>query len=168
MDQKSMKRMWAPWRMHYIQKINRQKKKCIFCEAYKSKNKKDKLVVAKSKQSLALLNLFPYNNGHIMVAPRRHVADLEKLTTSELLALWTMVKELVAALKKIFRPAGFNIGINIGKEAGAGIDQHLHIHIVPRWTGDTNFMPVCSSTKVISQSLSELYGLLKKCLHEKK
>jgi ATP adenylyltransferase len=148
-----MDKLWAPWRINYVQ--GRKKKGCIFCDAYKA-GTKDSHLVFKSDHSLCLLNIFPYNNGHLMVAPKRHVKDLDKLKADELLAL---VRDLLLAKKllaKVLKPEGFNIGINSGSVAGAGMPGHLHIHIVPRWTGDTNFMPVLGGTKVISQSLEEL------------
>jgi ATP adenylyltransferase len=161
-----MKRLWAPWRIKYIQEVNKNKK-CIFCKAYKGRKDRRNLLLLRTSYSLAILNIFPYNNGHIMVAPKKHISDLDGLREDELLDLMVVVKKMIKLLKKLLKPEGFNIGINIGKEAGAGIADHLHIHIVPRWLGDTNFMPVCSDTKVISQSLSELYIKIKKYLKEK-
>jgi len=110
-----------------------------------------------------MLNIFPYNNGHVMVAPNRHVASLDKLKEKELLELLKLINRTKNKLDKCLRPEGYNIGANIGRIAGAGFPGHVHIHIVPRWNGDTNFMPVIGNTKVISQSLQELYKKLKKC-----
>ncbi len=163
-----MNQLWAPWRIKYIQKIPKNKKKCIFCAAYRRKNKKEKVVLLKTAHSLAMLNLFPYNNGHIMIAPKKHIRDLDKLTELEICDIFALIKKLTSVLKKILKPQGFNIGINIGKSAGAGFDKHLHIHIVPRWVGDTGFISVCTDTKVISQSLNELHKKIKKCLREKR
>jgi len=112
--------------------------------------------VFESAHSICLLNIFPYNNGHLMVAPKKHVKDLDELDSEQLLALVQDLLEAKKLLSKVLKPEGFNIGINSGTVAGAGIPGHLHIHIVPRWTGDTNFMPVLGGTKVISQSLEEL------------
>lgn len=118
-------------------------------------------MIFKSRHSLVLLNIFPYNNGHIMVSPRRHVADISLLNEEEALDLFRSLQRAQALLEKVIRPEGYNIGMNIKKSAGAGITGHLHIHIVPRWTGDTNFMPVLSGTRVICQSLDQLQKLLK-------
>jgi len=153
-------RLWAPWRFKYIR--SKTIKECIFCAAANKKVKPG--VVFRTKHSIALLNIFPYNNGHIMVAPLKHVKDLSGLSESEYNDLWKTVLKIQKALKEALRPQGYNIGLNIGTAAGAGIPAHLHVHIVPRWQGDTNFMPVISNTKVISQSLSELEKKLRKCL----
>ncbi|MEE8317839.1 MAG: HIT domain-containing protein [Candidatus Omnitrophota bacterium] len=136
----------------------RKKKGCIFC--LKNKSRKDKFIIKKSKFSFALLNIYPYNNGHIMVSPYRHTKDLKGLNDAELLDMIRLVRDIQDLLEKRLRPHGFNIGINTGKVGGAGYTGHVHIHIVPRWTGDTNFMPVIGNTKVIPQSLKELHKLL--------
>jgi ATP adenylyltransferase len=156
-----MERLWAPWRFKYVQKKN---KGCIFCQANKSKQDKKNYVIYRSKFSFAIFNIFPYTNGHLMIAPYRHIKDLNKLKDDELLDLLKVLKILKINLDKILKPSGYNIGINIGKIAGAGVDKHLHIHIVPRWQGDVNFMPIFSNTKIISQSLNHLYNKLKKIL----
>lgn len=162
-----MDKLWAPWRMRYIKKIY-TRRKCIFCEALKSKNPKKHFLLLKTPHSMALLNIFPYNNGHLMVAPKKHTGDLGKLSPKELVDVMNTVSKMIILLKRILKPDGFNIGMNIGKSAGAGITSHLHIHIVPRWIGDTNFITVCSDTKIISQGLEELYSQIKKCLRTKK
>lgn len=154
-----MEKLWAPWRIRYIQSA-RKPKKCIFCTACR-KPVKNSFVVFKTDFSLSLLNIFPYNNGHMMVAPQRHINDLSCLSESEQLDLFACLLRTKRILTKVLRPDGFNIGVNLSESAGAGIPGHLHIHIVPRWKGDTNFMPVVAQTKIISQSLSELYRLLK-------
>lgn len=150
-----MNKLWAPWRIKYVSKG--KTKGCVFCKAFKEKNDKKNFVVFRSKYSFAILNTFPYNNGHVMVVSNKHVASLEKLTEKEILDMNKVLKIMISRLKKAIKPAGFNVGINLGKVSGAGIDKHLHIHLVPRWFGDTNFMPVISDTKIISQSLAELY-----------
>jgi ATP adenylyltransferase len=152
-----MDKLWAPWRINYIKQ--KRKKKCIFCEA--QKNGKKSYVLYKTKNSTAILNIFPYNNGHIMISPKRHVAELLELRKDEILDLFKTLNKAKILLDKVLKPHGFNIGINLGKSAGAGIARHLHIHIVPRWMADTNFMPVLYDTKIISQSLDELYKQLK-------
>jgi ATP adenylyltransferase len=151
-----MDRLWAPWRASYIH--GKKAKKCIFCQGLNSKNKS--YVIMQSRYAISLLNTFPYNNGHTMVCPKRHVRDLADLKEKEILDLFGMLKQTVRLLKKVLKPDGYNIGINISRSAGAGITGHLHIHVVPRWNGDTNFMPVLYDTKVISQSLEELYKRL--------
>ena len=161
-----MNRLWAPWRINYVSAIKetsaKRYKKCLFCRLLKAKNDKKNLIVTRSKFSFSILNKFPYNNGHVMVAPLRHVADIEDLKDSEVLDLFNLVLSSKVALKKILKPHGYNIGLNLGKISGAGIEKHLHVHIVPRWLGDINFMPTVASTRVISQSLDELYRKLKK------
>jgi ATP adenylyltransferase len=154
-----MERLWAPWRINYIKKIGN--KKCIFCEAKKRK-KIRKYVVFETKHSLAILNIFPYNNGHVMVAPLKHKRDICHLSETEALDLLRSLRRAKKLLEEALRPHGFNIGINISREAGAGITGHLHVHIVPRWRGDTNFMPIIFNTKVVSQSLEELHKQLKR------
>ncbi|MCX5687323.1 MAG: HIT domain-containing protein [Candidatus Omnitrophica bacterium] len=151
-----MNKLWAPWRSVFI-KI-RKIKGCIFC--IKDRDNKNEFIIKKSRHSFAMLNIYPYNNGHIMVSPFRHVKDLKGLNDEELLDIIKLTKEVQALLEKKLKPHGFNIGINTGKVAGAGYKDHLHIHIVPRWKGDSNFMPVIADAKVMPQSLKELYSLL--------
>jgi len=150
-------KLWAPWRVNYVQ--SKQMKGCIFCKAARAKSD---FVVFRSASCLCMLNIYPYNNGHLMVAPLRHTSDINAFSDRQALELWGCVKKASGLLKKVLKPQGFNIGINISGEAGAGIPGHLHVHIVPRWKGDTNFMPVIFDTKVISQSLHELAKQLKK------
>jgi ATP adenylyltransferase len=154
-----MNKLWAPWRIGYITK--KKEKGCIFCNAVKSRSKKDPIIF-RTRLSIAMLNKFPYNNGHIMVCPIKHTADLNKLTREEVIDLFIMVKKCKQKLDKILHPHGYNMGFNLGMDAGAGITDHLHVHIVPRYRGDMNFMPVISNLKVIPQSLEELARILKK------
>ena len=151
-----MDKIWAPWRSKFVKL--KKKKGCIFCLKNKSGSKT--FIIKKSKFSFALLNIYPYNNGHIMVSPYRHVKDLKGLNDTELLDMTKLVKEMQCLLEKKLKPHGFNIGINIGKVGGAGYKGHVHIHIVPRWLGDTNFMPVIGNTRIIPQSLNELHKQL--------
>ena len=151
-----MNKLWAPWRNKFI-KIKKLRG-CIFC--VKGKKDKNLLIVKRSRHSFAMLNIYPYNNGHIMVSPFRHAKDLKALKDDELLDIIKLTRDMQALLEKKLKPHGFNIGINTGKAAGAGYKDHLHIHIVPRWLGDTNFMPVTADTKVMPESLKELYKLL--------
>lgn len=150
--------LWTPWRMEYI--LNIKAKGCIFCK--KSKEPDDKAFIIKRKPTcFSMLNIYPYNNGHLMVAPKRHVARLDLLTKRELNEIILLVAESQKLLGRKIKPHGFNIGVNIGRTAGAGVAGHLHFHIVPRWDGDTNFMPIIGETKVISQLLEETYRILK-------
>ena len=151
-----MDKLWAPWRNVFI-KI-RKIKSCIFC--IKGKENKNLFIVKRSLYSFAMLNRYPYNNGHVMVSPFRHVKDLKGLNDLELMDIIKLTRDMQVLLEKKLKPQGFNIGINTGKIAGAGYKDHLHIHIVPRWKGDCNFMPVVAGTKVVPQSLKELYKLL--------
>lgn len=153
-----LKRLWAPWRSKYIHSPSQGE--CIFCRA-NSRKDEESFVLYRGTNGLVIMNIFPYNNGHLMVAPTRHVASIEELTKEEVISIFDLVQKSVKVLRLKMEPHGFNIGLNIGRIAGAGIEYHLHIHIVPRWAGDTNFMPVVSDTKVISQSLDEAYELLK-------
>ena len=150
--------LWAPWRVNYV-RLKTKERGCIFCRALKNKEKN--YLVFKTKYSFALLNIFPYNNGHLMVSPIRHVRDISLLKEEEALDLLRALNKAKSLLKKTLHPEGYNIGINLGESAGAGITRHLHVHIVPRWRGDTNFMPVIYKTKVVSQSLRELHKRLK-------
>lgn len=152
-----MDRLWAPWRINYIR--NKKQRGCIFCS--RGAKKKKNYIIFKTAQAVVLLNTFPYNNGHIMVAPLRHIAGIDQLKDEEVLDLFGAIKRTQKLLNKAIKPQGYNLGINIGQAAGAGITGHLHIHIVPRWAGDANFMPAISDTKIISQSLDELYKKLK-------
>lgn len=154
-----MEKLWAPWRSKYL--YLRKHKKCIFCGNATS-HAKTKYIIHRSLHSFSMLNLYPYNNGHVMVAPYRHVKSLELLTDAELVDLMKLVNKTKMTLDKKLKPHGYNIGMNVGKIGGAGFAGHIHIHVVPRWTGDSNFMPVVSNTKVISESLDAMEKLLKK------
>lgn len=156
-----MKQIWAPWRMKYILNSNKIKG-CIFCKKIKEKKDKKNYILYRGKSCFIIMNLFPYNSGHLMIAPYKHTAKFEDLEDEELLEFMHLIKKSLKILKKTLSPEGFNLGINLGKIAGAGIDEHLHLHIVPRWSGDTNFMPVISSTKIISEQLDETYKKLKR------
>lgn len=158
-----MDRLWAPWRKTYIRPENRAKKKrCLFCDLSGQTPSSRNHVFLKSRLSFALLNLYPYNNGHVMIVPRKHTDRLSALSPAEKLDWLELYQETLEALQKTIKPHGFNVGMNLGTAAGAGIPKHLHLHIVPRWNGDTNFMPVLSGDKVISESLDSVYRLLSK------
>jgi len=134
---------------------------CIFCKIAREKKDKKNYVLFRGKWNYVLLNNYPYNSGHLMVVPFKHVKNLEDLTDEELYEHFKIVRESVKNLKKVFKPEGFNIGINIGRIAGAGVENHIHTHIVPRWSGDTNYMPVIADTKVIPEALKQTYNRLK-------
>ncbi len=154
-----MKNIWAPWRKEFI--LSKKNENCFFCEAVKENQDRKNLVLYRGEECFCILNKYPYNNGHLMVAPNLHKDDLSKLSSSEMLEFMTLTRDMKDMLSKKMNPDGFNLGINMGKFAGAGVEDHIHLHIVPRWKGDTNFMPVVSDTKVISQSLDDLYLELK-------
>jgi ATP adenylyltransferase len=154
-----MEHMWAPWRVEYI--LQAEKKGCFLCEKPKESNDEANLVLYRGKGNFIILNFFPYNPGHLMVAPYRHIGHLDELTDEEAREHFDLVKQSLRLLVEVTKPAGFNIGINLGKVSGAGVDDHIHTHIVPRWQGDTNFMPVISNTKVVSEALTATYKRLK-------
>lgn len=162
-----MDRIWAPWRMAYIRDIDNQqsedaKRGCIFCWKPADPPGKDgaNLIVDRREHCFTILNLFPYNNSHLMVVPYRHSCDLCELEDGELLDCQRGIQEAIAVMKATLQPQGFNVGLNMGKAAGAGIDQHLHWHVVPRWVGDTNFLPVIGGTKIVSESIEDSYQRL--------
>jgi len=154
-----MNRLWAPWRIKYIR--GDKPLGCILCDKPKQKKDKTNLILLKGKTGFVMMNLYPYNNGHLMVCPYKHTDTLEDLSNEVLKDLMKMVKQSLAALRKAFQPEGVNVGLNLGKAAGAGIEDHLHFHVVPRWEGDTNFMTVLSESRVIPEDLSETYRHLK-------
>jgi ATP adenylyltransferase len=163
--------LWAPWRIKYIQDLSVQPSaednECFICHNFKNPQDDEKnLVLWRTETSIVILNRFPYNNGHLLIAPTNHISDLDKANDVELLELTKLIRESQKALSLAVKPHGFNVGMNFSRCAGAGLPGHLHIHVVPRWDGDTNFMSVCSDTKVISQSLSELLDLLKQVSKE--
>lgn len=149
--------LWAPWRIEYI--TGAKPDECIFCAAASSEDG-ESFVIARGETCLTMLNSFPYAPGHLMVAPYRHVGDLDRLEDGELAEIMQLARDGVAALGKAMGPDGFNLGLNLGAVAGAGIAEHLHLHVVPRWSGDTNFMPVLADTSVIPQSLQATRDLL--------
>ncbi len=148
-----MKQLWAPWRLEYIESADEQEG-CIFCRAASAEDEQG-FVVRRGKQAFVLLNRFPYVSGHLMVAPYRHVADFVELENGEALEIHRLAGQGMAALAETFSPQGFNLGWNLGRIAGAGVVAHVHLHVVPRWAGDTNFMPVLADVKVIPEHLAE-------------
>lgn len=163
-----MERLWAPWRKAYIRPDAARKKGCVFCRLLAEKKDSRNLILKRTPSSFAILNLYPYNNGHVMIVPKRHAASVEKLSDKEKLDWLHLYEEVQAALAKTMKPHGFNLGINLGRVSGAGIPGHIHLHIVPRWKGDSNFMPVTGSTKVISESLDSVYQILSRALDRRK
>ncbi len=158
-----MQNLWAPWRITYIQEQPNENG-CFLCNAVQDNQDKKHFVVHRGKECFCILNKFPYNSGHLMVVPNKHKADISDLSGQEMLEIMEMTRDMKELLTKIMKPEGFNLGINLGKSAGAGLVGHFHLHIVPRWNGDTNFMPVVSDIKVIPQSLEDLYKEFKKHL----
>lgn len=151
-----MKTMWAPWRMEYI--LGEKQKGCIFCQ---SLGPDDQLTLYKGRQTLVIMNKYPYINGHLLVAPVRHVSSLHELDKDQMGALLSTVERSIGVLKKAMGPDGFNVGLNLGKVAGAGVEEHLHFHIVPRWFGDTNALTVFADVRVIPEHLQATYNNLK-------
>jgi ATP adenylyltransferase len=154
------KRLWAPWRQAYITAIPKKEKGCVFCRIFKEKQDKRNFIIKRSEHAFIVLNIFPYNNGHVMIIPRRHVSDLRDLRKEEKDDLLHFLEHAQDLLEKVLKPEGYNIGINIGKIAGVGFPGHFHIHMVPRWKGDVNFMPVTANTRVISHSMHVLFERL--------
>lgn len=156
--------LWAPWRKGYVIQTDKDKT-CLFCRVRREKKDQENLILFRGKTAFIILNRFPYNNGHLMVVPNRHIDDLSALKSEETNELFSLVKMATGGLKNALRPEGLNIGLNLGKAAGAGIVGHLHIHIVPRWIGDTNFMPAVSGIKSLPDSLNALYEELSHAFH---
>ena len=157
-----MKRLWSPWRMEYLLGEEKKVEGCIFCHKLAGENDRDNLVVHRGKHAAILMNLYPYNNGHLMVIPYVHWPTTEELSPDALQEMMELVNLSMGILRKVMAPRGFNVGINIGTAAGAGIAEHVHMHIVPRWEGDTNFLQVCAETRVIPELLPDTYEKLVK------
>ena len=155
-----LKRLWAPWRLEYI--LGKKPDYCVFCKEPREDNDRKNLILYRGERNFVIMNLYPYNNGHLMVIPYKHVEDLSGLPDATLKELMTLTRESCNILREIMNPHGFNIGINIGEAAGAGIKEHLHMHIVPRWNGDKNFMAVVDDVRVIPQQLMESYDQIVK------
>jgi ATP adenylyltransferase len=153
-----MKQLWAPWRLAYIQQPKTDG--CIFCTALAGGTDRESLVVARAAHSFVMMNLYPYNTGHVMVVPNRHRSRLDQLQDEELLDLVRMTDRCIRAHEYALHPEGWNVGLNLGRAAGAGIEDHVHVHVVPRWVGDTNFMPVLGDVKVLPEHLSATYDRL--------
>ncbi len=156
-----MKRLWAPWRMEFLDNCSNEKTEgCILCTIISQKRDIDNYVLYRGSFAIILMNKYPYNNGHLMVVPNRHTDDFTSLSNEELAELYSLTRHCIMALKEIFNPHGFNTGMNLGYAAGAGIKDHIHEHVVPRWIGDFNFMPVIGEIKAIPQHLLQTYERL--------
>jgi ATP adenylyltransferase len=158
-----MDQLWAPWRLAYVAKPSpaSETNACFLCQGLAAHDDRENLIVLRKELSVVVLNRYPYNNGHLLVAPRAHKAELSELRAEEMLEITQTLATMVQVLRDVLYPEGFNLGLNLGRVAGAGLPGHLHWHIVPRWQGDTNFMTVLADTRVIVQSLDSLYDLLK-------
>ncbi|HLG18716.1 MAG TPA: HIT domain-containing protein [Bdellovibrionota bacterium] len=161
-----MKFLWAPWRIRFILE-NLSASNCIFCTLPANQDDRSSLILGRTKHSFAILNKFPYNSGHLMIVPLRHTADLSDLSEVILLDLHRCIRDSLEILKETMKPQGFNVGMNLGEAGGAGIRQHLHYHVLPRWNGDTNFLPAIGETKVLPESLEETYARLAPAFHKK-
>jgi ATP adenylyltransferase len=153
-----MKYVWAPWRIEYIRA--EKPTGCILCDKPKETKDKENYILYRGKKNFIMLNSYPYNPGHLLIAPYRHISGLEELTEAERNEHYELVSRSIVVLRKVLKPAGFNLGANLGRVAGAGIEDHFHSHIVPRWQGDNNFMPVLGEAKVIPQALEDTYQTL--------
>ena len=155
-----MKQLWAPWRMAYIQEGVKEDG-CIFCTKFRNADPRAGLVLTHTAYTVVMLNKFPYNNGHLLLAPKRHENDLAQLPAEDFADIKETLRSSIEIVREVFQPGGVNLGMNLGKCAGAGIEDHLHWHIVPRWEGDTNFMPVLGETRVMPQHLLDCYDRLR-------
>ena len=160
-SKKQVDLLWAPWRKTYLRSSSAKKRGCLFCRLIREKKDKKNLVVFRSAHHAVILNRYPYNNGHVMIVPRRHIADPSELNAKEKAEFFDVLCLMRDALKKTIRPHGFNVGMNLGNIAGAGIPGHLHWHIVPRWPGDVNFMTSVAGVRVIPQALESLWEQLR-------
>jgi ATP adenylyltransferase len=159
-----MERLWSPWRLAYVTG-SKSTSGCVFCEAVPPNAAHEHLVLARGRACYVILNLYPYNNGHVMVVPNRHVGSFAEATPDELTELMHLTRDAEIALNEAYQPQGINVGVNLGRAAGAGILEHVHIHLVPRWIGDTNFMPVIGSVRVLPEELSDSAKRLRPVFH---
>jgi ATP adenylyltransferase len=156
-----VEKLFSPWRSHYISSFSGEKQPgCVFCSALAGRDDEESLLVYRGATCFVLMNRFPYNSGHLMIIPNRHTADFQSLTREEFDESMQLLQASQRALTELSKPQGFNIGMNLARVAGAGIDDHLHWHIVPRWNGDTNFVPVLADVKVVSEDMAEQWRRL--------
>jgi ATP adenylyltransferase len=162
-----MDQLWAPWRLSYVVAAKKPGDDgCFICQGLAGQDDRANLIALRTPSSVVVLNRFPYNNGHLLVAPRAHKGRLDELAANELLEVMETLRGMVTVLDDLIHPDGYNVGLNLGRSAGAGLPGHLHWHVVPRWDGDTNFMPICADVKVIVQSLDAFYDLLSRRLRQ--
>jgi ATP adenylyltransferase len=161
-----MEHLHAPWRIEYILAPKPQAEQSVFTRLAQSSADEEHHILARDRSCFALLNTYPYNGGHLMIVPYKETANLDELNDQELLDLMRLTRRCINALKRTMRPDGFNVGVNLGRVAGAGVIEHLHIHVVPRWNGDTNFMPVLAGTSVVPEALKEVAARLRAALAE--
>lgn len=155
-------RIWAPWRLAYVKDASKDiEEECIFCAKPAAEDDEASLIVHRGERSFVILNLFPYTNGHLMVAPYEHVGRLQEMPAETLAEMMALAQRAMDRLEEVYQPHGYNVGFNQGRVAGAGVEHHIHMHVVPRWAGDNNFMPVIADTKVMPQSIEQSYEALK-------
>jgi len=154
-----MQNLWAPWRIEYI--LGKREPYCIFCPEGDGLSDEERLILHRGRTTMVMMNKYPYNNGHLLVAPWRHLASLQELSEDEMLDIMRWVRACTVILKRVMRPEGFNVGLNLGAAAGAGVEDHLHFHIVPRWPGDTNFLTVFADVRSIPEHLQQTYAKLR-------
>jgi ATP adenylyltransferase len=155
-------RIWAPWRLEYVKDASKDNEnECIFCAALAAEDDEAMLIVTRGERCFVILNKFPYTNGHLMVAPFQHVAAIQELDADTLAEMMSLAQRGMTALEASYAPHGYNVGFNQGRVAGAGVEHHIHMHVVPRWGGDTNFMPVLGDTRVMNQTLEDSYQTLR-------
>jgi ATP adenylyltransferase len=152
--------IWAPWRSAFV--LNKKEKGCVFCKRFKMQDNVENLIIHRGRKVFVILNKFPYNTGHTLIVPNRHVSQIEKLTPEEAAEFFELTRRAVTVVKKVLKPQSMNLGMNLGEGSGAGVPGHLHMHIVPRWLGDTNFMPVIGQTNVVSVPLEPVYEKMRK------
>jgi len=153
-------RIWAPWRLRYV-KNAKTSTECVFCAKPGAGDDRENLIVHRGERAFVILNLFPYTNGHLMVAPYEHIGRLQEIPAETLAEMMTLAQRAMDRLEQVYQPHGYNVGFNQGRVAGAGVEHHIHMHVVPRWAGDNNFMPVIADTKVMPQSIEQSYEALK-------
>jgi len=167
----NMETLWSPWRSQYIESFKDEKKKdnknCFFCDAVSDNETFGELVIHRTENCIVMLNKYPYNNGHLLIAPLMHSADMTEIPDMVLKDIILTMRLSITVLEEVFKPQGFNIGANLGRVAGAGVPEHLHYHVVPRWNGDTNFMSVLCDIKIVSQSLIDTRKLLSEAYEKK-
>jgi ATP adenylyltransferase len=154
-------RIWAPWRLAYVKDASKDnEEECIFCAKAAEDDDQANLIVHRAKSCFVILNLYPYTNGHLMIAPYRHIGRLQEIETETVTEMMALAQRAMGRLEEVYDPHGYNVGFNQGRVAGAGVEHHIHLHVVPRWGGDTNFMPVIADTKVMPQTLEQSYQAL--------